>query len=144
MQGTPLVMLNVMQVVPMTAKRVLVIDDEDHVREVVQTCLETFAEWQVSTATSAQEGLQKARTEQPDGILLDIMMPNLEGLQLLQHLQADRKTRSIPVVLLTAKTDLIPQAYFTHLGIVAAIAKPFSPLGLAHQVANVLGWSSQE
>lgn len=125
----------------MTAKRILVIDDEERIQEVIQTCLEILKGWEVFTASSGSEGLLKAQTQQPDAILLDVSMPEMDGLATFQKLQENSATQSIPVLLLTAKVQPADQAGFAQLGVAGVIAKPFDPLTLAVQVMTTLGWS---
>lgn len=122
-------------------KRVLIIDDEAILLEVVQGCLEEIAGWNVLTANSGWEGLTKAATEQPDAIVLDVMMPGMDGLALLKRLKAEAGTRSIPVVLLTAKVELTDPRRSADLDVAGVIAKPFEPFQLVEQLATVLGWS---
>ena len=124
----------------MSAKRILVIDDEKNLCTLIQTCLEYLGGWEVLTALSGSEGLSEAQTQQPDAILLDVMMPDLDGLTLCKELQNNPTTQAIPVVLLTAKVLTVDLAQFDQLGIAGVIAKPFDPLTLARQVAEVLGW----
>jgi CheY-like chemotaxis protein len=124
-----------------TAKRILIIDDEDDIREVAELTLEVVGGWEVSTASSGTQGLAKAAAEQPDVILLDIMMPEMDGVATLQKLRANPATQHIPVIFLSAKTHLVDWHRFTELGVRAAIAKPFNPMTLAAQVAEALGWS---
>lgn len=126
----------------MTGKRVLVIDDEDDIREVAQASLEIMAGLEVIVACSSQEGLKKAEVEQPDAILLDVMLPDMDGLTVFKHLQANPATRHIPVILLTAKVQISDQRRFAELGVTAMIAKPFKPAKLANQLLEVLGWGS--
>lgn len=126
----------------MPGKRVLVIDDEDDIREVAQASLEIMAGLDVIVACSSQEGLKKAEVEQPDAILLDVMLPDMDGLTVFKHLQANPATRHIPVILLTAKVQISDQRRFAELGVTAMIAKPFKPAKLANQLLEVLGWSS--
>ncbi len=123
------------------SKRILVIDNEEYIREVAQICLETVAGWEVLTAASGMEGIAIAIEEKPDAILLDIMMPDMDGIATFQKLQENEATRSIPVVLLTAKVQAADRRRYEALGIRAAIAKPFDPLQLASQVATALNWS---
>jgi len=123
-----------------TARRILLIDDEPDVRRVVQTCLEKVARWTVFVAASGEEGLRKAATERPDAIVLDIMMPGMDGHQFLDALLVQPDTRSIPVVLLTAKADSLQPSQCKALGIKGVIGKPFSPLTLHREIANTLGW----
>lgn len=126
----------------MTGKRILVIDDEDDIREVAQVSLEMMAGLDVIVASSSQEGLRKAETEQPDAILLDVMLPDMDGLTVFRHLQANPATRHIPVILLTAKVQLSDQHQFAELGVKAMIAKPFKPAKLAQQLLEVLDSST--
>ncbi|NEQ11264.1 MAG: response regulator, partial [Moorea sp. SIO4E2] len=76
----------------MTTKRILVIDDDDGVREIIQFSLEAAAGWEVLTAASGKEGLAKAEADQPDAILLDVMMPELDGPATFRQLQANAVT----------------------------------------------------
>jgi CheY-like chemotaxis protein len=121
-------------------KRILIIDNEQYIQEIAQICLETVAGWQVITAGSGQAGLSQAEAHVPDAILLDVMMPDMDGLATFQALQANPQTRQIPVILLTAKLQVADRNRYAELGLQAAIAKPFNPLELAEQVANALGW----
>jgi len=123
-------------------KRVLVIDDEDDIREVAQASLEIMAGLEVIVARSSHEGLQKAETEQPDAILLDVMLPDMDGVAVFQRLQANPATHHIPVILLTAKVQEADQRRFANLGVKAMIAKPFKPARLAEQLLEVLKWNS--
>lgn len=125
----------------MTVKRILVIDNEPYIQEVTKICLETVAEWEVWTASSGQEGLSIAATQQPDAILLDVMMPDMDGLTTFQKLRANPATQAIPVILLTAKIQTSDRHRYAELGLSAAIAKPFNPLELADQIASFLGWN---
>lgn len=124
----------------MTTKRILVIDNEPYIQEVTKVCLETVGGWEVWTASSGQQGLSMAATYQPDAILLDVMMPDMDGLTTFQKLQANPATQAIPVILLTAKIQASDRRRYAELGLSAAIAKPFNPLELADQIATFLGW----
>ncbi|MGE5658122.1 MAG: response regulator [Actinomycetota bacterium] len=125
----------------MSSKRILVIDDAEDIREVAQVSLELVGGWEVLTASSGHEGVVKALVEQPDAILLDVMMPDQDGHTTFQQLQANCATQHIPVILLTAKIQACDSRKFTDLGVVTVITKPFEPLSLANQVAKALGWS---
>lgn len=117
------------------------IDDEDDIREVAQLSLELVGQWDVMTARSGAEGMVRAETVQPDAILLDVMMPEMDGAQTYRRLQANPATRDIPVVLLTAKL-FEPDTDRDGLEGVTVISKPFDPLLLPAQVASALGWSN--
>ncbi len=124
------------------SKRILIIDNEPHIQEVAQICLETVAGWQVSAADSGQDGILKAAAEQPDAILLDVMMPDMDGPTTFQKLQANPATKDIPVILLTAKVQASDRRRYAEMGMKEVIAKPFDPLSLADQVATALGWAT--
>lgn len=121
-------------------KHLLVIDDEQDIRDVVQVSLEEFAGWQVETANSGTEGLRKVKTGKWDAILLDVSMPDMDGFSVFEQLQADSATRTIPVVLLTAKVLPSDRRRFTDMGVTGVITKPFNPVTVWHQVAEILNW----
>jgi CheY-like chemotaxis protein len=123
-------------------KRILVVDNEPYIQEVAKICLESVADWQVLTVGSGQECLDVAAAEQPDVILLDVMMPDMDGLTTFEKLRINPATQSIPVILLTAKVQSTDR--YAEMGLTAAIAKPFNPLELAGQVAAALGWNLQQ
>lgn len=125
----------------MIAKRVLVIDDEDDIREIAQASLEIMAGLDVIVARSSQEGLTKAETEQPDAILLDVMLPDMDGVMTFQHLKKNPTTQHIPVIFLTAKVQPSDQQRFAALGAKAMIAKPFKPARLVQQLLEALSWN---
>lgn len=125
----------------MAPKRILVVDNEQYIQEVAKVCLETVAGWEVLLARTGKECLQQAEAQQPDAILLDVMMPDMDGMATFQKLQENPTTQSIPVILLTAKIQSSDRRRYAQVGTVAAIAKPFDPLKLAEQVAAALGWT---
>lgn len=124
----------------MATKRVLIIDDEADVRAVVRGCLEDIAGWEVVTAESGKEGLLKVITDAPDAIMLDVMMPGMDGLAFLSALKNYTKEVSISVVLLTAKINLIDSDDLSELNVKGIITKPFDPFLLVEQFANFLDW----
>jgi two-component system, OmpR family, alkaline phosphatase synthesis response regulator PhoP len=122
-------------------KRVLIIDDEDDIREVAEATLElTEEQWEVRTAESGARGIASARASRPDVILLDVMMPDMDGPATFGALQNDPAMREIPVIFLTAKVQTADRRRFTQLGVRGVIAKPFDPLMLAKQVREILEW----
>lgn len=122
------------------SRRVLVVDDDEAIREVAQTSLELVAGWRVDVAPSGIDALRIAATDPPDAILLDVMMPTMDGPTTVARLQEDRRTSEIPVVLLTAKVQAAERRRWEQLGVAGVLAKPFDPLALAGQVAELLGW----
>ena len=125
----------------MVHKRILVVDDDDGVREVIQICLEAIAGWEVISASSGQEGLTAAEGQNPDAILLDVMMPDLDGLDTFQQLKLNYQTKHIPTILLTAKAKISEQKKFQGLGVAGVITKPFDPYNLVAQIKTILDWS---
>lgn len=124
----------------MSQKHILLIDDEEYIRTVVKTCLVNLGGWAVSMAASGPEGLLIAQQEHPDAILLDYMMPGMNGIMLLRELRKEVTTQSIPVVMLTARAQPTDQLEYDELEVSGVIGKPFEPLMLTTQVAKILDW----
>ena len=122
------------------SRTLLLVDDEDDIREVAQLSLEMTAGWEVHTASSGAQALAAARALKPEAILMDVMMPEMDGPTTVRHLKADPETAGIPVILLTAKVQASDRAAFEGLGVVGVLSKPFDPMALADEVAAVLGW----
>jgi CheY-like chemotaxis protein len=122
-------------------RRILIIDDEDDIREVAALSLETVAGWDVTMAGSGAAGIVKALEQRPDAILLDVMMPVMDGPTTFRELHALPETTNIPVILLTAKVQAADQKRFSDLGVAAVMFKPFDPLTLAGEIAHALGWT---
>jgi CheY-like chemotaxis protein len=122
------------------SRRVLVVDDDDAIREVAQMALELVAGWEVQVAASGQEAVDRCFVDLPDAILLDVMMPAMDGPTTFATLQADARTRDVPVVLLTAKVQPAERRRWEGLGVAGVLTKPFDPLLLATEVADLLGW----
>jgi CheY-like chemotaxis protein len=124
------------------SRRILIIDDEDDIREVVQVSIEEFGGWQTITAASGLEGLAIARSEVPDAILLDVSMPDFDGYQVFEALQQETNTQAIPVIFLTAKVLPSDRQRFTSLQIAGVITKPFDPMQIWREVGAILGWTN--
>ena len=124
----------------MSVPTVLVVDDDDSVREVTVMSLEIVGGWQVLHADGGRAALELARAHRPDAVLLDVMMPEMDGPTTLRHLRADPATRDIPVVLLTAKVMAGDREEWDGLAVQGVIAKPFDPMRLHVEVARLLGW----
>ncbi|OKH27064.1 response regulator [Chroogloeocystis siderophila] len=121
-------------------KRILMVDDDEDICKLVQIALEKFAGWTTIVAESGQEGLFIAKTQPLDAILLDVSMPDIDGVQLFTQLQADATTCSIPVILLTAKILPSDRQRFAQISVAGVITKPFNPLTIWTQIAAILGW----
>jgi CheY-like chemotaxis protein len=124
----------------MTPKKILVIEDEDGLREITQFSLEAAAGWDVLAAPSGSEGLVIAEAEQPDAILLDVMMPDMDGTETFRQLRANPSTQNIPAIFLTAKARGSEQQALMGLGISGVITKPVKPQELVKQIREILHW----
>jgi CheY-like chemotaxis protein len=107
---------------------------------VIQAALEDLAGWHVSLAESGNKGIMQAKTAPPDAILLDVSMPDMDGFTCFHQLQADPSTQAIPVVLLTARILPSDRRQFAEIGVAGIISKPFNPITIWNQVAQILGW----
>jgi DNA-binding response OmpR family regulator len=117
--------------------RVLVIDDEAPIRLLCRVNLEA-EQMEVAEAADGRSGLELAREDTPDVILLDVMMPGLDGWQVAEELLADERTRTIPIVFLTARAEVRDRARGLDLGGVDYVTKPFNPVELAPLVRDLL------
>jgi DNA-binding response OmpR family regulator len=117
--------------------KVLVIDDEAPIRLLCRVNLEAEG-MEVVEAPDGPSGVDAARREAPDVILLDVMMPGLDGWQVTDQLLEDARTREIPIVFLTARADLYDRTRGLDLGGLEYITKPFNPVELASLVRNVV------
>jgi CheY-like chemotaxis protein len=120
---------------------VLIVDDEEDIRELVRISLERVGGLEVLSASSGEEGITVALAEHPDAILLDAMMPGLDGPQTLERLKANGATAAIPVVFLTGSVQEIEREGFMSLGAAGILPKPFDPMKLAEQLRSCLGWA---
>jgi two-component system alkaline phosphatase synthesis response regulator PhoP len=123
-------------------KRVLIIDDDAGIREVAKMSLELVGGWSVTTAPTGADGIREARDGLPDGILLDVMMPDLDGPATLEELRNDEVVGGTPVIFLTAKVQASERTRFAELDVAGLIAKPFDPMTLHERVAELFGWTS--
>ena len=120
--------------------KILVIDDEADIRSVSRMSLERVGGWTVLLAESGERGLELAESEQPDAILLDVMMPDMDGAATIQRLKESPATRQIPVCFLTAKVQASDRERYRRLGGEGLISKPFNPMTLPEEVGSILGW----
>ena len=117
--------------------RVLVIDDEPPIRLLCRVNLEAEG-MEVLEASDGPTGLEKARNEEPDVILLDVMMPGLDGWQVAEELLDSESTNSIPIVFLTARAEVRDRARGLDLGGIDYVTKPFNPVELAPLVLDLI------
>lgn len=122
-------------------KRILIIEDDTAICQVVQISLSKFGGYDVLDALSGQEGLAIAEREHPDAIVLDLGMPGMDGFEVLKRLQANPLTQLIPVVMLTANASQVNRQAVAPVGMVGIISKPFDVLTLSSQIAAACGWA---
>ena len=121
----------------------LVIDDELGILDTLRILLKGEG-YEVITALDGEQGLEKAREEKPDLVVLDIMMPKLDGYETCRMLKSDERTRNIPVILLSAKGRNIDQKVGFEVGADDYIVKPFSPRKLVERINTILGQNSSQ
>ena len=122
-------------------KVVLVVDDDATIRGLLQITLETEG-FSVLTAADGVEGLERARSERPDLVILDIMMPGLDGLQVCHTLKSEAPTQDIPIVLLSAKAQSHDIELGMRVGANDYVTKPPDLVGLVNTVRTLLGVAS--
>jgi CheY-like chemotaxis protein len=123
-----------------TTKTILLIDDDEMSRWLVQLCLENFVNWQINVAISGKDGLTAIAEAKPDVILLDFMMPVMDGFMFMKKLRVDNSLAPIPIVALTASTNRFSHQTFIDLGCQGVINKPFNTSTLGSQISRILGW----
>jgi CheY-like chemotaxis protein len=121
-------------------RRILIIDDEQDLREIVQLSITCFTAWEAECAATGAEGIQKATTEPFDAILLDISMPDIDGFHVFEQLRSQPATQTVPIILLTAKIQPNDRRRFAEMRINGLITKPFTSETIAAQIAEILGW----
>jgi two-component system alkaline phosphatase synthesis response regulator PhoP/two-component system response regulator VicR len=117
-------------------RKILVVDDERHIVRLIQVNLERSG-YQVVTAFDGKEALKKVEAERPDMVVLDVMMPHMDGFEVLKHLQANVATREIPVIMLTAKAQDADVFQGWASGVSAYLTKPFNPVELITYVKRI-------
>lgn len=122
----------------MTGQRLLLVDDDPDTLRLGKLCLESMGAFDVDTCTSGEEALLKARETKPAAVLLDVVMPGMDGPTTLAHLRADPETQKIPVILITARTAPDDLQRYRALGARGVIGKPFRPTFMVSQVKRLL------
>jgi DNA-binding response OmpR family regulator len=123
-------------------KKILAVDDHQHIVRLIQVNLSKA--YEVLTAGDGEEGLRKAREVRPDLIILDVVMPKMDGFEMLNELKADPELSSIPVVMLTVKAQNADIVRGLHQGAEFYLPKPFHPHELQALVQRVLGEGATE
>jgi CheY-like chemotaxis protein len=114
------------------------VDDDDNIRMVASIGLEDVPDWQILEASSGQQALAMAQTEHLDLILLDMMMPGMDGVTTLKNLRSGELTKDIPVIFMTAKVQTHEIESYKNLGALGVITKPFDPITLADEINSIL------
>ncbi len=117
-------------------QKVLIIDDENSIRQILEIALEDT--WDVTLASSGQEGIDRAIQIKPDLILLDRMMPGLDGLATLKELRSREETSKIPVIFLTAKVQTGDMKDYDDQDVVGVLSKPFDPMSIGDDIVELL------
>ncbi len=123
----------------MAIAKILIVDDEEDIRLVGELALRRLAGWEVMLAANGTEALDRAAREQPDVILLDVMMPGMDGPGVLTRLREEPATARIPVIFLTARVQQAELDRYQTLGARGVIRKPFDAMGLADEVRRIVG-----
>jgi two-component system OmpR family response regulator len=122
----------------MPIRKVLLVDDEADIRTLGQLSLSRLGGWETVLAASGAEAVTRAVTERPDLILLDVMMPVMDGPSTFTQLRAQEATARIPIIFMTAKTQKQEVARYLELGAVGVICKPFDPVTLPSEIKRLL------
>lgn len=122
----------------MKLERILCVEDEPDIQAVARLALEIVGGFQVMICAGGEEALERVRAFAPDLILLDVMMPGMDGPATLRRLRADPATSAIPVVFLTAKMQASEIAHYRALGALDVIGKPFDPMVLAARLRQAV------
>ncbi len=117
---------------------ILLIDDEKDIRRVADLSLSRLGGHRVTAVSSGEEGIRTAVDIKPDIILLDVMMPVMDGVQVFRVLKNSNTTKDIPIVFMTAKVQQAEKAEYIDMGAIGVIDKPFNPMELHRQVADLL------
>lgn len=117
--------------------RILYVEDEPDIQAVARLSLEVVGGYQVSVCSSGSEAIAIAPSFEPDLILLDVMMPGLDGIRTLQALRELAPTAETPVIFMTAKVQTHEMSHYQTLGALGVIAKPFDPMALSAEVHNL-------
>lgn len=123
----------------MDLKRIVYVDDEEDILQVATLCLETVGGFEVMSCENGFIGYDKVLQEKPDLILLDVMMPGMDGPETLMKIKSNQDVAAIPVIFMTARVQPEDIKKYMDLGAVGVIEKPFDPMKLAERVSEIWG-----
>ena len=122
----------------MSISKVMLVDDDEDLRLLGRLALGDVGGWETLVASSGPEAVTLASTHRPDVILLDFMMPGVDGVATLELLRANADTADIPVIFMTAKAQRDDVQRYLELGAIGVIGKPFDPIGLADEIRRIM------
>ena len=121
-------------------RKIAIVDDEKDIREILRHAIELTTKWEIIEASDGIQGLELIRRKIPDAILLDVMMPRMDGREVFRQLREDSAVSSIPVIFLTASLQKRDVRALQELGPVAILEKPFDPIGIVTTISELLVW----
>lgn len=127
----------------MSTKSILLIEHEATLAEILRVCLYDLGGWQVTLSHSLQEGVDLCEATVPDAILLDASAAGTDAVLFVEQLKHHSITRSIPILLITARANWFTLEELSQMGFAGAIAKPFNPSALSTQISHLLGWDDR-
>lgn len=123
-------------------KSILLVEDEPDIQEIARLSLESFGDFSVHICSSGKDALKKVPEIMPDLIILDMMMPVMDGLTTLKLLRENETIKHIPVIFMTAKAQSNEMKRYIDSGAIGAISKPFDPLKLVNEIEDI--WENQK
>jgi CheY-like chemotaxis protein len=121
-----------------TIAKVLLVDDDQNIRFVAQVSLEGLTKWHIVLAESGEEALRKATADKPDVIVLDMMMPGMDGPTTFAKLREQPGLASVPIIFMTAKVQTQEVQSYLDLGAAGVITKPFDPMKLPEDICRIV------
>ena len=120
-------------------KKILIVDDSENIRKLVKAILKKVGEYEYIEAADGEEGLKKAAAHKPDLIILDLVIPKIDGIEVCRKLKSNPKTREIPIIILTSETTVEAVEQAKKAGADIFIGKPFEPKDLRVSVKELIG-----
>jgi two-component system OmpR family response regulator len=118
-------------------KKIMLVEDDTDIQEIAQLALCSIGGFSVTICSSGQEALQLVKNDKPQLILLDVMMPNMDGPEVLKHLRLIPEATAIPVIFMTAKVQQHEISLYKQMGVLEVISKPFDPMTLSETILKI-------